>query len=199
MALSCVTVAGLLLVGAAGASGQMIEGRDTLTERLRDGHIEVSEAGDRRAGGVTGARAVAIVDAPFGRVVRALADFRSYTRIIPQLRASRVLSQRGLDTRVFVEAALPHVDARWAELSVNVDARQDGVHVIEATMRRGNVNALFARWEVAPTVGRVRTLVAFELLVDPAIPLPDSMVTAANKDAVRDAINSVRHYMRNAR
>ncbi len=192
-------VAATVLLGAAAASGQMIEERDTLTARLRDGRIEVSEAGDRRAGGVTGARAVAIVDAPFGRVVRALADFRSYVRIIPQLRTSRVLSQRGLDTRLFVEAELPHVDARWAELSVNVDAQTDGVHVIEATMRRGNVNALFARWEVAPTVGRVRTLVAFELLVDPAIPLPDSFVTAANKDAVRDAINSVRHYMRTAR
>ena len=51
--------------------------------------------------------------------------------------------------------------------------------VIEGKMVEGNMDAMLARWEVT-SIDAKRTLVAFQLLMDPKLPLPDSFVSSEN-------------------
>jgi ribosome-associated toxin RatA of RatAB toxin-antitoxin module len=63
--------------------------------------------------------------------------------------------------------------------------------VIEAKMVQGNMDAMFARWELTP-VDSTHTLVAFQLLMDPKVPLPASLVQSENEKATQKTIRALR-------
>lgn len=183
------------LIGAldvADAVAQDGATRDALTRRLRDGHMEtgtVRPRGSRIAWG----RCLAMVDGRFGEVIHALTDFAHYHRLLaPLVNESRVLSRSHGRAQVYVQGSLAARDAVWAQLSVRITGQQDGTHWIDANMVRGNLEALFARWQLVSTTGRTRTIVSFRLLAAPRVALPQSWIEDQNARAAEGAMYALR-------
>jgi ribosome-associated toxin RatA of RatAB toxin-antitoxin module len=79
----------------------------------------------------------------------------------------------------------------WAQLKVAPKANEGKTQVIEAKMVQGNMDAMFARWELTP-VDDGRTMVAFQLLMDPKVPLPAGLVQSENEKATQKTIRALR-------
>ncbi|MEM1413446.1 MAG: SRPBCC family protein [Myxococcota bacterium] len=131
---------------------------------------------------VTIGAASGLVRAPAEEVVGVLSDYANYVEFMPHFKTSRVLGARGSRANVYVEAAILHDSyTLWAQVTMRVrDGAQPGQKIIEATMTRGNVDRFIVRWEVQP-VDATSALVTFRLLVDPDLPVPDSLVSSENE------------------
>src|SRR5687767_865357 len=144
-------VAAAPLLGAldvADAVAQDGSTRDALTRRLRDGRMETTRV-RTRGSPLVWARCQAMVDARFSEVIAVLLDFDHYERLLgPLITQARVLSRSHGRARVYVDGQLFGRDALWAELAVRITGREDGTHWIDASMLRGDLHALFAKWQL---------------------------------------------------
>ena len=136
-------------------------------------------------------RAVALVDAPYDKVLKAVENYGGYKDFLPNFTTSKVLSQRGSSALLYAQVSVMKGAATiWAELKIK--ARTEGnSRVIEAKMTKGNVDILQATWEVTPYDAN-KTLVAFQIIVDPDLPLPSSLVNAENRKTARKTIRALR-------
>lgn len=138
-------------------------------------------------------KAVAVVDAPFATVMRIVRDYGRYSEFLPKFRQSRVLSRRGSDAMVYMEASvIRDTTTLWAQMRISNPPTGTETQRVDARMIRGNVNALLARWEVTPLAGGTRCLVTFQLLVAPKLPLPSSLFTSENVKAARKTLRALR-------
>lgn len=137
-------------------------------------------------------RAVAIVDAPVEKVLSVIQDYAHYTEFMPNFETSRVLSQRGGSALLYAQVSVMKGAATiWAELKIK--PRDVGAtKIIEAKMTKGNVDVLQAVWEVTP-FDDGRTLVAFQIIVDPDLPLPTSLVNGENAKTARKTLRALRN------
>jgi hypothetical protein len=166
--------------------------RDALTRRFSDGHMETTRV-RMRGSPLAWGRCIGMVDARFTEVIAVLLDFEHYERLLgPLITNARVLSRSHGRAQVYVDGEVFGRDALWAELAVRITGREDGTHWIEANMARGDLHALFARWQLVATTGRVRTLVSFRLLARPRVALPDSLMESENVRAAEGALNRLR-------
>lgn len=139
--------------------------------------------------------AEAIVTAPMDAVMGAVTGYGSYEDFMPNFRSSRVLSQRGSNAVVYLEAsALRGALTVWAEMRMYSRPSDGETEVIEGRMRDGNLEHFVARWEVTP-VDDGRTLVRFRVLFVPNLPFPDSVVTGENVAAARKTVRNLRNYL----
>jgi ribosome-associated toxin RatA of RatAB toxin-antitoxin module len=79
-------------------------------------------------------------------------------------------------------------------MKVGPRPNEGDTRVIEGKMVDGSMDAMMARWEVTP-IDANRTLVAFQLLMDPKLPLPDSFVSSENEIATRKTIRALRQVL----
>jgi ribosome-associated toxin RatA of RatAB toxin-antitoxin module len=161
-----------------------------VSEKVRAGGMESTNQ-PYPGSSVQWGRAVAIVDAPVEKVMAVVQDYGRYTEFMPKFEASRVLSQRGSSALLYAQVSLMRGAATiWAELKIK--QRDAGAtKVIEAKMTKGNVDVLQAVWEVTP-LDDGRTLVAFQIVVDPDLPLPTSLVNSENAKTARMTIRALR-------
>ncbi len=161
---------------------------------LKDGSIQSSTV-EQAGRSVRWGRAVGLVDAPVEAVMKVVQNYGAYQTFMPHFRTSKVLSQRGASALVYMEATVAKgtMDL-WAELKISPKANTGdagATQVIEAKMTKGNMDAMQARWELTPVEGG-RTLVAFQLLMDPKLPLPASFVSGENETAAKKTIKALR-------
>jgi ribosome-associated toxin RatA of RatAB toxin-antitoxin module len=137
-------------------------------------------------------RAEGVVEAPLAAVLKVVEDYGSYEKFMPHFRASRVLSRRGSSALVYMQASIAKdTMTLWAQLKVTPKPNAGKTQIIEAKMVQGNMDAMFARWELTPVDG-THTLVAFQLLMDPKVPLPASLVQSENEKATQKTIRALR-------
>ena len=162
----------------------------TVSEKVRSGGTDITTQ-PYPGTSVQWGRAVVIVDAPIEKVLAVVQDYAHYTEFMPNFKTSRVLSQRGASALLYAQVSLMNGAANiWAELKVKPhDA--GATKVIEAKMTKGNVDLLQAVWEVTP-LDDGRTLVAFQIIVDPDLPLPTSLINAENEKAARKTVHALR-------
>ena len=55
------------------------------------------------------------------------------------------------------------------------------------------------RWELTPIEGGTRTLVSFQILVDPGLPLPSSIFSSENEKTARRTVRALRERVRTQR
>jgi len=140
-------------------------------------------------------RAVGIVDAPLADVLAVVQNYAGYHTFMPHFRVSKVLSQRGTSALVYMQASLARDTMNlWAQMKVGPRPNEGETRVIEGKMVDGNMDAMLARWEVTPIDGS-RSLVAFQLLMDPKLPLPASFVSSENEIATKKTIKALRQVM----
>jgi len=191
--IACVSIlsliAGALTAGTAGAQDAA-----AIAQRLGD-TIEVN----REASGhsVDYGRAVATVDAPTDVVMRIITDYARYFEFMPRFTTSRVLSRRGNNALLYMEASVMRgAHTLWAQMRVYSRAPQGATQIIEGRMIEGNMERFVARWEVTPIEGGTRTLVAFRILVDPDLPFPSSIFTDENLNAAQRTMRALRERVR---
>jgi ribosome-associated toxin RatA of RatAB toxin-antitoxin module len=137
-------------------------------------------------------RSLGVVDAPAARVAAILEDYSNYYRFMPHFRASKVLSQRGSSALVYLEAAAAHgAITIWVNMKLKAETLPDQTRVITGKFVKGNVALLHAIWKVAPLDAK-RSAVSFEVLLDPDLPLPDSLVNGENEKAARQSMKALR-------
>ncbi len=137
-------------------------------------------------------RASGMVQAPLADVMRVVEDYGKYHTFLPHFRTSKVLTKRGDAAIVYMEAVIAmNTMTLWAQMKMAPAPANGATRVIEAKMMKGNVNFLEARWELTP-VDPQHTSVAFQLLLDPKVPLPASMLSNENAKASRKTISALR-------
>jgi ribosome-associated toxin RatA of RatAB toxin-antitoxin module len=166
-------------------------GMNSMLAGLEDGTIRGTTV-EYRADSVRWGRAVGIVDAPLGDVMAVVENYAGYQTFMPHFKTSKVLSQRGASALVYMQASLARNTMQlWAQMKVGPKPNEGDTRVIEGKMVEGNMDAMLARWEVTP-IDANRTLVAFQLLMDPKLPLPDSFVSSENEIATKKTIKALR-------
>lgn len=146
-------------------------------------------------GGVEWGRVEGVLDAGTEDVLAILHDYSKYAGLFPYFQTTKVLSQRGADAIVYLEAKVLHGAATlWGQVRMKSVPGVDGTEVIDVKMMKGksNVAEFLARWEVTPIDGGERTKVAFQLLVDPDLPVPNSIVSNEMKNSVGKAFRALR-------
>jgi ribosome-associated toxin RatA of RatAB toxin-antitoxin module len=162
-----------------------------LVANLEDGTIQSSML-DHPKHEVKWGRAVGIVEAPLQEVLAVVQDYGGYQAFMPHFKVSKVLSQRGQSALVYMQASIAKNTLNlWAQMKVGPKPNEGDKRIIEGKMVEGNMDAMFARWEVAP-IDDKRTLVAFQLLMDPKIPLPAGFVSSENEIASKKTIRALR-------
>lgn len=136
-------------------------------------------------------RAVGVVDAPAQEVLSIVHDYGSYAAFLPNFQASRVLSRRGDSALVYLEAKIiKKMVTIWAEMKLRAHDDPGNTHVVEGEMTKGNVSIMAARWEVTP-IDAAHTKVAFQLIMDPGIPMPSSVVTYFGAKATKQTLQAL--------
>lgn len=167
------------------------QGDSGLSPKILAGEIESSQV-PHPGISVRRGRAVALVDAPVDRVLAVVENYGGYAGFLPHFEKSQVLSQRGSSALVYVQVSILHGAATiWAQLKLRPQKATGETRVIEGKMMKGNVKHFEARWEVTP-YGPNQTLVSFELLVDPDLPLPSGVVSTEVQKSARKTIRALR-------
>jgi ribosome-associated toxin RatA of RatAB toxin-antitoxin module len=172
--------------------------------RLADQRVELREIASPGTN-VRAGRATGLIDAPAALVLRVVQDYARYAEFLPNFKASRVLSQRGAQALVYLEASVLHnTTTLWTQMRMRPRApvtNADGTTTwrVEASMVSGNVEKMAALWELTALDGGARTLVSFEFLVEPDLPFPASIMTDQNVAAARRTIGRLRARMREPR
>jgi ribosome-associated toxin RatA of RatAB toxin-antitoxin module len=146
-------------------------------------------------GGVEWGRVEGVLEASTDDVLAILHDYSQYAGLFPYFQTTKVLSQRGGDAIVYLEAKVLHGAATlWGQVRMKAVSGQDGTEVIDVKMMKGksNVAEFLARWEITPVDGGERTKVAFQLLVDPDLPVPNALVSNEMKNSVGKAFRALR-------
>ncbi len=146
-------------------------------------------------GGVEWGRVEGVLEANTEEVLAILHDYSKYAGLFPYFQTTKVLSQRGQDAIVYLEAKVLHGAATlWGQVKMKARPGANGTEVIDVTMMKGksNVAEFLARWEVTAVDGGQRTKVAFQLLVDPDLPVPNSIVSNEMKNSVGKAFRALR-------
>jgi ribosome-associated toxin RatA of RatAB toxin-antitoxin module len=184
---ACVAAAAFgisAVVPAAAQAGEISQ--DVLAGKIHT--TAVARAGsDVQAG-----RAVVLIDAPIEDVMAVIQNYGGYKSFMPNFEDSRVLSQRGASALVYVKVNVMHGAVNfWAEVKLQPKAAQGMTRVVQGKMTKGNVDQFEATWEVTPVEGN-KTLVAFQVLLDPSLPLPASLVNGENQKSARKAVRALR-------
>lgn len=182
----------VLLLGLAGASSvaSAQASLQSVTDALKNGTIQSTSVA--RGDDVAWGRAVGLVEAPIDAVMGVVQNYGGYATFMPHFKTSKVLSQRGASALVYMQADVAKgTMALWAQLKIGPAANKGETRVIRAKMMSGNMSAMEAVWELTP-VDATRTMVAFQLVMDPKLPLPDSFITDQNVKAAKKTIKALR-------
>jgi len=138
-------------------------------------------------------RAVAVLDTPYDRVVQAVREYADYRHFLPFFTASRVVSSRGSSAIVYMEASVLHgTTTLWANMRMRVRDQNGEGTVVEGRMADGNMADFRARWEVQPIDDGRRSLLTLRVLIDPDLPLPNSICSNENASTARRTIRALR-------
>ncbi len=142
---------------------------------------------------ITGGRAVTVFEQPIDEVLSVVLDYANYKTFMPNFRKSRVLAQRGSRAMVYMEVGvMKDTFTLWGQLKMSEAPPQGGARIIEAALVEGNIDAFEARWTLTPVEGGKRTMVDFQLYVDPDMPLPASVFSRENVNAARKSVRALR-------
>lgn len=190
-AMSRILAAILCCLAMATAPAAAQAGAPVPSENVLKGNLD-STAVPHPGTSVQWGRAVMMIDAPVDRVMSVIGNYADYHTFLPNFTTSRVLSQRGSSALVYVQLEIMNGAATiWAELKLRPKKTDGTTQVIEGTMTKGNVKLFQAQWEVTPQADG-RTLVAIQMIVDPDLPVPSSILTSENQKSARKAMRALR-------
>ncbi len=187
------TLLGIALPGST-VQAEEAAARSGARSAVASNQIELSNVAAPN-GGVAWGRAEGVVQARAEDVLAILHDYPRYAGLFPYFQKSKVLSQRGNDAIVYLEAKILHgATTLWGQVKISSKAASSDKRVVEAKLMKGkgNIDQLVARWEVTPVNGGSQSRVVFQLLVDPDLPVPDMAVSREMKNGAGQAFRALR-------
>lgn len=110
--------------------------------------------------GLSHARAVGIVPVEFPRLMRALADFPSYDRLMPHVSSVRVLARSHGHASLAMRSPMLFGEAGSRNVDAVIEGDADGAHVVRLCLVDGDRREPSVAYLVSRTPGGVRTIVA---------------------------------------
>jgi ribosome-associated toxin RatA of RatAB toxin-antitoxin module len=136
--------------------------------------------------------AAILVNAPIAQVRQVVMDYRNYDKFMKPFDSSKLISKKNGVSEVYFQVPVMHGAAKiWAVVKTSAPAKDGDGEKIVLRYVKGNVDDFAAVWRLRPTEDG-RTVLKLELLVDPTMPLPNSMVTGELKYAADKAVTAVR-------
>ncbi|MBN2193931.1 MAG: SRPBCC family protein [Polyangiaceae bacterium] len=157
-------------------------------QKARVERYEVGFPASRIRGG--GARVV--VRQPLTKVLAVVNDFERYPGFIRRIEAVRVVEDR--DGHRDISLTVPILNGRSRLSSVlrfGSPRRTGNEQVLASSYVRGNVERMEIVYRLEP-VGTDQTRLSVEMLVDPKLPLPGSLVTKEVTGAAAHFVNNLR-------
>ncbi|MCA9600571.1 MAG: SRPBCC family protein [Myxococcales bacterium] len=184
----------LLQVGASSARADGdASGAAGVDARARVLGTKIETTADHQPSGPDWGHAVGVVDAPYDAVLKIVTDYERYDEFMPHFKQARVLSRRGDNALVYMEASiLKNAATLWAQLKVKALPGRGTTRIVDAKMQKGNMDQFHAVWELTPVDGGKRTLVDFRIVVEPDLPLPNALFSSENKKAATKTIKALR-------
>ena len=183
---SLAVVFAAVVLPASAQAGEL-----ALSDELRSGAILTTKR-PQPGTNVERGRAMILIDAPADRVYEVIQNYALYKDFLPHFEISKVLSQRGASALLYVQVKIMKgAKTIWAELKLKPKQGNGDVRMIEAKLLKGNVDHFEALWEVTP-IDDKRTLVSFEIVVDPDLPLPAGFVSDENAKSARKTLRALR-------
>lgn len=180
-------IAPVLSAQAQGGTAKLVEQADSLGPKVERGN-------EKEPNGAVFGVATGVVEAPLEAVFRTVVDYNNYATFMPNFRKSKELSRRGNKAILYLEVAiLKGAKTLWTNAKVYELKPRGKTRIIEAKMvkGKGNMGQFAARWELTPVDDR-RTMVHFRVIVDPDLPVPDSLLDDQNMKAAYRAIKALR-------
>jgi ribosome-associated toxin RatA of RatAB toxin-antitoxin module len=139
----------------------------------------------------TGAAAI-LVNAPIATVRKIVTAYGTYQKFLSPFDQSRVLAKRKGVSEVYLQVPILHGAVRiWTVAEMSPPAKDGAGEVITGRFKRGNVSDFRANWRLRAVDGD-HTILKLELLVDPKMPFPASLVTTHLVKAADKAVTAVR-------
>jgi Polyketide cyclase / dehydrase and lipid transport len=136
-----------------------------------------------------------LIHAPLAEVRRLVLDFGRYKEMAPSITTSRVVGHApDGSTDVYLRMGVLNNTltfwnvTRFAPLRV----APDGNELVEGQMvhGKGNVDDSAAVWTLRP-VGAGWTVLKFDVLLNPGVPAPQSLIDEQLRDSAMDVVNSI--------
>jgi hypothetical protein len=168
-------------------------GDDEATRLVRRGRAErYTKATTKPKNSIDTGGAAIYVHAPIDVVRRVVMDFRNYEKTIKSFKKSKLLSRNKGVSEVYLEVPILHGAATvWVVALMSQPVVEGNEEKVTARMLRGNVDDFRAVWRLR-AVDAENTIVKLELLVDPSLPAPASLVTPELCTASENAVTGVR-------
>jgi hypothetical protein len=132
------------------------------------------------------------IRAPMEKAFEAASDFKNIYQLNPYIETSKVVNIEGDATDVYIRVpTVINIDV-WAVVRFRPIRTNDGGWACQGKMIDGNLDDLRIFWRLVPA-GPNETLGQFELLADPALPLPRSWVLRDTKDGVHIMLERFRY------
>ncbi len=182
----------LLTTAALGFSVTTPAWAETEGERLKKkGDSERYERKTDRSKVKAGCARIAI-KAPPDIVEDVVTDFKNYARFISKFKKARVVGKEGDSTLVYLVVPILHGAGKiWAVVKFAPVKKEGDSRVLSGSMVKGNVERLDAEWRITP-IDDEYTQLNCELLIEPKLPVPGSVVTGEVAYAADEAVTGSR-------
>src|SRR5262245_60507407 len=186
----------LILAMAVGGPARADDEADKLAARgkaLRYAVKTLEPANKIETGG-----AAILINAPIDQIRPIVTDYRHYAQLIKPFEQSKLLSKKDGVSEVYFEVPILHGAAKiWAVVKIAKPVKDaDGEKIVARYGNKGNVDDFRAIWRLR-AVDETHTVVKLEILVDPKLPVPGSMVTPELSYAADKAVTAVRDRVEN--
>ncbi|MCC6557634.1 MAG: hypothetical protein IT372_32170 [Polyangiaceae bacterium] len=139
----------------------------------------------------TGGAAI-LVNAPIAEVRKVVTSYGSYQKFLRPFDQSKVLSKRKGVSEVYLQVPILHGAMRiWTVAELSAPVKKGDEEVIVGRFKRGNVADFRSVWRLR-AVDADHTVLKLEILVDPNIPVPSSLVTKQLRIAAEKGVTGVR-------
>lgn len=178
-----------LLAGGAHAGPPKLSA-DQLSE-LRDGEVLVIERTPTNNEGVA-ARAIGLVDFPPAKVWPVITDCANYHKYMPRTVKSAVRGETPGGHLCFIEIDMPPLfDNLWSLVDAKNTANPDGSYRRHWLFQKGTYSHNIGSWELFPFDGGQKTLLVYNIDVNPDVTLPDWVIASAQTGALPDLFEAV--------
>jgi ribosome-associated toxin RatA of RatAB toxin-antitoxin module len=136
--------------------------------------------------------AAIFVSAPIDVVRGVVTDYSRYSKFVKAFKQSRLLSKKDGESDVYLDVPVAHGAANvWAVVRWGKPVASGGEETITGRFVKGNLDEFRAVWRLRK-VDETHTVLKLELLVDPELPLPMSLITPELAYAADRAVTGVR-------
>jgi ribosome-associated toxin RatA of RatAB toxin-antitoxin module len=178
---TALAVLPLLLLAPTSAHTAPLAGREVQRFDVRSPGSDIGAGGARVR-----------VSAPTNTLRAVVTDYARYSSILGRFKKSNIVGRSARHTDVYLEVPIMRgVTKIWAVVRFEAPQMRGDEELIVGRMISGNVDRLDVRWRIRK-IDATTSQLDCELLIDPDVPAPDSLVLREVRGAAARAVTKAR-------